>query len=262
MQSIRVNNISKRFGDTQAVKNVSFEVVPGEIFGLLGPNGSGKTTLIRNLAGNVTPQHGKIIFMARDITHLDTSERAKIFSVVPQARNLPPAFTAWETVLLGRTPHLNWLGQVSDMDTEIACQAMKRTNTLDIAQRRIAELSGGEQQRLLLARAITQQTPVILMDEPTTHLDLKYQYNLLEEIRGIALADRKAIILVLHDLNLVSRYADKIALLVDGRIKAFGSAEEVMQPGLLKSVYEVDLQVLNGGNAPVYILPPKKPRAD
>jgi ABC-type hemin transport system ATPase subunit len=137
-------------------------------------------------------------------------------AVVPQANNLPAAFTAWETVLLGRTPHLNWLGQTSPQDDERVRRAMQRTSTLEFTNRQIGELSGGEQQRVAIARALAQAAPLLLLDEPTAHLDLQYQVSLLDLVVDLAHRDGYAVLLVLHDLNLVSRYADRVALLVRG----------------------------------------------
>jgi iron complex transport system ATP-binding protein len=177
-------------------------------------------------------------------------------AVVPQARSLPPAFTGWELALLGRTPHLNWLGHVSRRDEERVRAALERAQALELAPRRVGELSGGEQQRLLLARALAQEAPLLLLDEPTTHLDLQYQVGLLDQVRELALRENLAVVVALHDLNLVSRYADRVALLVDGAMRAFGEPTEVLQPELLGQVYHLPLQVLyNTASGRPVILP-------
>jgi iron complex transport system ATP-binding protein len=176
--------------------------------------------------------------------------------VVPQARSLPASFTGWELVLLGRTPHLNWLGHVSRKDEQRVRQALERAQALDLADRRVGELSGGEQQRLLLARALAQDAPILLLDEPTTHLDMHHQISLLDKVRDLARSEGLAVVVALHDLNLVSRYADQVALLVEGCLRALGTAEEVLQPELLGQVYHIPLQLLytSGSGRPV-ILP-------
>ncbi len=235
---------------------VNLNVPAGAILALIGPNGSGKTTLIRAVSGLVKPQSGKLLAQGRDLALLTPLQRARLIAVVPQARSLPPAFTAWETVLLGRTPHLNWLGQISGKDEAAARDAMARTETLDLADRRMGELSGGEQQRVLLARALAQASPVLLMDEPTTHLDLQHQLHQLEQVRSLAREGGLAVLVVLHDLNLVARYADQVALLVKGNVAARGNPLEVLNDETLSQAYHVPLEVLHPRpGAPPVVLP-------
>jgi iron complex transport system ATP-binding protein len=157
---------------------------------------------------------------------------------------MPPAYTVWETVLLGRTPYLGFLGQVSEKDEAIARQALERVSALLFADRRVGELSGGEQQRILLARALCQSTPILLLDEPTAHLDLQYQVNLLELVSELAHKDNLAVLIALHDLNLAAHYADRIALMVAGNIKAVGKAKEVLRPELITEAYCLPVQVI------------------
>jgi iron complex transport system ATP-binding protein len=157
---------------------------------------------------------------------------------------MPPAYTVWETVLLGRTPYLGFLGQVSEKDEEIARQSLERVSALPFAGRRVGELSGGEQQRVLLARALCQSTPILLLDEPTAHLDLQYQVGLLELVSELAHKDNLAVLVALHDLNLAAHYADRIALMVAGDIKAMGTPKEVLQPELIADAYCLPVQVV------------------
>jgi iron complex transport system ATP-binding protein len=253
---LKVENISVSYGARLALNKVSLELPSGCILGLIGPNGAGKTTLLRALCGVLPLQSGAIRVDGSELKRLSAMERARLMAVVPQANHLPPAFTAWETVLLGRTPYLNWLGQVSSRDEAAARQAMERTHTIDLAERRIGELSGGEQQRLLLARALAQGAPILLMDEPTTHLDLQYQYSLLEQVKKLAHEDHLAVLVALHDLNLVERYADRVVVLVGGDLVATGKPAEVLTAPLLSQVYCLPLSVIQtrpGG--PSIILP-------
>jgi len=253
---LEIKSLSVSYGPRRVLREVSFGLPAGSILAVIGPNGAGKTTLIRVLSGIITPQSGQILVDGRDLNRLSTPERARRIAVVPQARLLPPAFSAWETVLLGRTPHLNWLGQTSAQDEVITRQAMERTHTYDLAERPVGELSGGEQQRLLLARALAQAAPILLMDEPTAHLDLQYQFSLLEEVRGLARQEKLAVLVVLHDLNLVARYADQVALLVEGKVEALGKPDEVLTGDILSKAYSIPLEVLHAGKGGwPYIMP-------
>jgi iron complex transport system ATP-binding protein len=253
---LEVRSMVASYGNRQVLKNISLQIPAGRILAVIGPNGAGKTTLIRALSGILPIIAGQVFVQGRDLSRLSASDRARWMAVVPQARNLPPAFTAWETVLLGRTPHLSWLGQVSPKDEQIARQAMDRTQTLELADRPMGELSGGEQQRILLARALTQAAPILLMDEPTSHLDLHYQFGLLDQVKALARQDNLAVLAVLHDLNLAARYADLVALLVQGELRAFGPAAEVLTPALLSPAYQVPLEIFRAGPSQLpYIVP-------
>lgn len=243
---LQVQSLSVKYGERPILKGISFDVAPGSILGIIGPNGAGKTTLIRSLSGVLPLESGSVRVAGDDLLALKPAERARRVAVVPQARNLPPAFSGWELVLLGRTPHLNWLGQTCPSDEAVVLEALERACALDLAERRLGELSGGEQQRLLLARALAQQAPLLLLDEPTTHLDLQYQISLLDRVRDLARKDGLTVVVALHDLNLVSRYADRVALVVNGELRAHGSPEEVLQPELLAQVYQLPLQVIHG----------------
>jgi ABC-type cobalamin/Fe3+-siderophores transport system ATPase subunit len=238
-------NLQVRYGDRQVLSDISFRVASGSILGVIGPNGAGKTTLIRALSGVIPLSAGRVLAQDGDMAKLAPVERARRVAVVPQARSLPASFTGWQLVLLGRTPHLNWLGHVSATDEGCVKQALERAQALDLAGRRLGELSGGEQQRLLLARALAQDAPILLLDEPTTHLDLQHQIGLLDKVRELARSEGLAVVVALHDLNLVSRYTDQVALLVEGRLRAMGTPEEILQPELLSQVYQVPLQLLH-----------------
>lgn len=244
MPMLQVESLSVSYGERAVLHEVSFTLERGAILGLIGPNGAGKSTLVRALSGVLPPKSGRVLVDGRSLGDMDAAEIARCIAVVPQARNLPPAFTAWETILLGRTPYLNWLGQVSQRDEDIAREAMRRTDTLSLAERRVGELSGGEQQRLLLARALTQATPILLLDEPTSNLDLQYQLSLLEQVRSLARQDQLTVVMVLHDLNLVARYCDQVALLVEGRIVQSGGIDAVLNARVLSQAYHVPLEVL------------------
>lgn len=241
---IHIRKLTVQYGKRIALNGVDLALETGQVLGVIGPNGAGKTTLIRALTGAVPITNGEILLNAKNVNDLSPSERARSMAVVPQARGLPPAFTGWEMVLMGRTPYLNWLGQISARDEDIAKKAMEKTETWDLRDRRIGELSGGEQQSLLLARALTQKAPLLLLDEPTTHLDLHHQISLLDQVRRLAKQERLTVIAVLHDLNLVSRFADHILLLLNGKVRAFGNASTIMKPAILREAFQVPLKIL------------------
>jgi ABC-type cobalamin/Fe3+-siderophores transport system ATPase subunit len=224
--------------------NISLSVQAGEVLALIGPNGAGKTTLLKAISGILPLSSGRVLFDSRDVKDFSPAERARLIAVVPQARQLPEAFTVWQTVAMGRTPYLNWLGQLSPPDRQITEQALVRTGLIDLSQRLVGQLSGGEQQRVLLARALAQDTPVLLLDEPTAHLDLRHQSSLLSLVRELATERRLTLLIALHDLNLVALFADRTALLVDGQLRGLGTPQDVLTPQRLFEAYQTHLDVV------------------
>jgi len=241
---LKIESLSVDYGSRRVLHDVSLSVQTGEILALIGPNGAGKSTLIRAVSGVIPARSGRIRTNGDTFSALTPIQRARYLAVVPQAISLPPAFTVWETVLMGRTPYLGFLGQPSRADEGLARRALERVHALELAERRVGELSGGERQRILLARALCQSTPILLLDEPTAHLDLQYQVSLLDLIRKLAREDNLAVLIALHDLNLAARYADRVALMVAGRITALGSPREVLTPDLISHAYCLPVQVV------------------
>jgi iron complex transport system ATP-binding protein len=240
---LKIQNLSVSYGPRRILHDVSLDVQSGEVLALIGPNGAGKSTLIRAVSG-VIPHAGHIAASGDDLASLSTMQRARRVATVPQSVALPPAYTVWETVLLGRTPYLGFLGQPSKKDEDIVRQSLERVSALPFIERRVGELSGGEQQRILLARALCQSTPILLLDEPTAHLDLQYQVGLLELVTELAHKDKLAVLIALHDLNLAAHYADRMALMVAGNIKAIGRPRDVLQPELIQEAYCLPVQVV------------------
>jgi ABC-type cobalamin/Fe3+-siderophores transport system ATPase subunit len=241
---LKIENLTVAYDSRRILHGVSLNVDAGEIVTLIGPNGAGKSTLIRAVSGVVPIESGEIWIDGQSLRRMSTMARARRLAVVPQARNLPPAFTVYESVLMGRTPYLGWFGRAEAADHERVRYALERTQMKSMAERRVGELSGGEQQRVLLARALAQDTPALLLDEPITHLDLQHRERLIRLIRELAIHKELAVLMVLHDLNLASMYADRIALLVDGRFDTIGTPPEVLTEANLTRVYEISVRVI------------------
>jgi len=249
---LEINSISAGYNAQPIIREVSLHLAEGSVLALIGPNGSGKTTLIRAVSGVLPLQSGDVKLFGTDVSRMHPQQRARLISVVPQARSIPAAFTTEEVVAMGRTPHLNWLGRISSVDQQIIDEALEKMDLLDLRGRTVDQLSGGEQQRLLLARSLAQESPLLLMDEPTTHLDMQYQVNLMQRVYKLAhptmneLAagmQPRTVVVTLHDLNLISRYADLVGLLVGGRLVVVGKPEEVLRDEILSRAYHVPLRV-------------------
>ncbi len=226
-----------------ALRNVSLALQAGEVVGLVGPNGSGKTTLIRAVTGVVRPGAGRVLVDGVDIRRLRQRELARLVAVVPQDPVLPPAFNALSCVLMGRTPHLRLLQNEGASDLHAARRAMLATDTWRLADRLLGELSGGERQRVVVARALAQETAVLLLDEPTAHLDLGHQAGVLGLMRQCARDDGKAVLAVVHDLTLAARYCDRLVMLRGGSVVASGAPSDVLTSQILRDVYGVAVDV-------------------
>jgi len=250
---LSAEHLDVSYGSRLVLKQIDLQLPAGEVLGVIGRNGAGKSTLVRALSGILPLNSGQVRVNGQNILQLSPLERARQIAVVSQIGSLPPAFSGWEVVLLGRTPHLNWLGQATRHDRDIAVEAMQFTETTHLAGRRVGELSGGERQRLMLARALAQDTPILLMDEPTNHLDLHHQINLLDKLRQLASEQHLAVLVTLHDINLVARFTDRVMLLDEGEVKACGTPAEVLSAELLSLTYKTPLQVLQVGGNPVII---------
>jgi iron complex transport system ATP-binding protein len=240
---LEIQDLTVCYGERTVLQDVSLEVGPGEIVALIGPNGAGKTTLFRAVSGVVPPRSGRVFARGVDLAGLSIPERARYLAVVPQARRLPAGYSVQQTVLLGRTPYLGWLGKPAARDLQRTRQALERIQIAPLVDRPVDELSGGEQQLVLLARALAQDTPILILDEPTAHLDLHHQGNLLRLVRELADEQGLGVLMALHDLNLVSLYADRVALLAEGRLQATGSAAEVLTEANLGQAYRVPVHV-------------------
>jgi len=241
---LEVQSLTVGYANHEVLRDVSISIDSGEILAVVGPNGVGKSTLIRAVSGTNLIRSGRVLVDGQDVTRLSAQQRARFMAVVPQARELPAAFTVHQTVLLGRTPYLSWLGKAGMRDHAVVSLSLERTDLVGMAERRIGELSGGEQQRVLLARALAQDTPILLLDEPTTHLDLQHQSNLLNLVRLLVLEKNLCVLMVLHDLNLAGLYADRVVLMANGGVFAMGEPAKVLTAQNLSTVYRVPVDII------------------
>ena len=240
--AIAAEGVTVTLGDTDALKGVSFEANPAELVGIIGPNGAGKSTLLRVLAGLTRPDSGTVRLGEREIGRLDAAERARRIAYMPQQDGFHP-FTALETVLMGRYPHLGRFELERSSDRRIALEAMKRTETVRFARRQLDRMSGGERQRVVLARALAQRAEVILLDEPSSSLDLRHRLSIMETLREEIATRNVAVIIALHDVTLAGMYCDRLALMSDGVIDSVGTPSEVLTSENLRRVFGVESKV-------------------
>jgi iron complex transport system ATP-binding protein len=234
---IEVDSIHFRYHQGWVLQDVSFQVRKGEFIGVIGPNGSGKTTLLKTLYRLLTPQRGEILFDRLSLKKMSRVEIAQKIAVVAQETYPAFPFRVIEMVLMGRSPYLGHLMFESPKDLEIAKKAMEWTETLPISQRPIDELSGGERKRVYIARALAQEPEVILLDEPTTNLDIRHQVEFLDLVLSLNREKGLTILMASHDLNLASEYCDRLILLQHGKIFHMGPPEEVMTRENIEKVY-------------------------
>ncbi len=237
MIELEMQNVSLGYNHLPILKELNLKVSPGEMVGLIGPNGSGKSTLIRAFSRVINPLSGTILIDRREISAIPRRELARLVGVVPQIPILPSTFSAFEIVLMGRNPHLGLFQSEGPKDWNIAWQAMEKTATESLADRHINELSGGEIQSLLIARALVQETRAILLDEPTANLDIGRQVEILNLMKNLCRESKLAVFAALHDLNLAAQYCDRLVLLHQGKILAEGTPTEVITNGNIQRVY-------------------------
>jgi iron complex transport system ATP-binding protein len=240
---LAAEGVSFAYGRRPVLRAVDLAVAPGELVGVIGPNGGGKTTLVRLLAGVRRPDAGVVRLDGRPLGDLTRRELARRLAVVPQDPSIEFPFTALEVVLMGRAPHLPGLALPRAGDVEIARAAMARLDVAEVEDRPLDQLSGGERQRVLLARALAQAPDVLLLDEPTTHLDLRHQVGIYDVVEALRQERGLAVVSVLHDLNLAALYCDRLVLLAGGRVVADGSPAAVLTADALAHAYGAEVQV-------------------
>ncbi len=236
-----VRGVSFSYDSVSALADVNLEVEEAEILSIVGPNGSGKSTLLKCVDKILKPSLGIILIDDRDTGKMGAKELARLMGYIPQSSSSTLPLTVFDTVLMGRRPHLSW--GVGDRDIKMVSQVLKLMGMEDFALRPFNELSGGERQKVLIARALAQEPEVLLLDEPTGNLDLRHQLEVLEILTNLVKQRKLSAIMAMHDLNLAWRYSDKMVMLNDGRVFAAGDPRSVLTEKNIRSVYGVDVVV-------------------
>lgn len=245
MNLFDVLHVQHQFGTIPVLQDIQFQVKVGETFGIIGPNGSGKSTLIRTMSGLLKPSQGEVLLNAKPISSYRKRELAKIIAVLEQEGIPPLLFTVEEVVAMGRYPWLKPLSDLSLEDEQIVRTVLEKLNLWDLRNQPVNTLSGGQRQMVSLARAMVQQPQILILDEPTTFLDIGHQMLVMEHVREWHQAQGITVLMVLHDLNLASQYCDRLLLLDHGRIKSCGEVSAVLQPATISTVYKTELIMIN-----------------
>jgi len=240
---IRVESLDLGYGDRLVLSGLNFQVAPGEFVGLLGPNGSGKSTLLHALSGLLAPKGGRLTVKSQALGSLSSRLRAQILAVVPQSSEVRFPFTCLEIVLMGRYPRRRRLGNLTDEDLLWALRAMRQTTTHHLKERSITEVSGGEGQRVVIARALAQDPEILLLDEATSSLDVRKKLEIFEIVKYLNRTKNLTVLCAMHDLNLAALYCNRLMFLKDGRIVEDGPTDRVFTPELLAQVYETPMEV-------------------
>ena len=236
-------------GNTEILRGIDFEANEGEFVGIIGPNGSGKSTLLRCLYRVLTPSEGAVFLDGKKLSSYRVKESAQKLAVVAQHNYYNFEFSVRDVVMMGRAPHKRALDRDTAEDYQIMRQSLKAVGMQEFEERSFSTLSGGEQQRIILARALAQQTPCLILDEPTNHLDIKYQLWLMDIVRNLDCT----VISAVHDLNIAAMYCDRLYAMKQGKVIAQGTPHELLTPDLIRELYEVDAEVSIDGKGQLRI---------
>src|SRR6056297_125433 len=252
---LKISNLTMGYEGKRILKDISFDVEKNKITTLIGPNGCGKSTILKALSRAKKPQKGKIFLDSKNILRIDEKKLAKIMSILPQSPKAPDDFSARDLVGYGRYPHMNWLGRLTKKDYDIIDWAIKETKIESLQHRMVSTMSGGERQRAWIAMALAQQPRILLLDEPTTYLDISHQFEVLELVSRLNRDMNITVVMVLHDLNQAARYSDKIIVIKDEKIYKEGKPEEIINKKLLEEVFSIKVKIFEDeeNNCPYFI---------
>ncbi len=243
MAILEINNIDFSYNEKSVLKDISLSISKGEFLSIIGPNGSGKSTILKLITKLNTPNKGEILLNNVNIKDINQRDLAKSISLVPQNTYIEYEFSVKELIAMGRFPYKKRFERESKDDYAIVNKAMERTNTKYLEDRLITEISGGETQRVTIARALAQETDIILLDEPTSFLDINHQIEILNLLRDLNKEEKKTILLVIHDINLAARYSDRIMILKDGLVMDIGQPEDVITKENILKAYNLKAEI-------------------
>jgi len=252
MTAVEVTGLRVALDRVPILHGIDLRAEPGEWVTVIGPNGAGKSTLLRAVGG-VLPATGTVRLFGNDLARMPRRQRARLVAAVAQSPVMPPGMTVFDYVLLGRTPHLPPLGRESAADLAVAGRVLARLDLSGFAGRQLATLSGGERQRVFLARALAQEAPLLLLDEPTTALDIGHQQEVLELVDELRHSHGLTVLASMHDLSVAGEYADKLVLLAGGKVVAEGTPAQVLTEELLADHYGARVRVIPGGRGPLVV---------
>ncbi|MFW5419539.1 ABC transporter ATP-binding protein [Nocardiopsis sp. CNT-189] len=258
---LRAERATLGYGDAVIARDLDFALADGAVTAVIGPNGCGKSTLLRALGRLLRPSSGQVLLDGRPVGSLPPREVAQTVAVLPQAPQAPPGLTVADLVSRGRHPHQSWYRRWSAEDAAAIADALRMTGMLELAERPLERLSGGQRQRAWISMALAQGTDLLLLDEPTTYLDLAHQIEVLELVRELNVRHGRTVLMVLHDLNLAARYSDLMVAMHSGEIRACGPPAEVLTPELVAGVFGLDSRIVpdpvTGGPlvVPIGVLP-------
>lgn len=239
----RLAGVTFAYDGYTAIQDLDISLAPGRFYGLVGPNGCGKTTLLDLLTGSKSPGQGRITFQGRPLSRYRRRDFARQVALVPQDFAIGFAFTVEEVVLMGRHPYIRRFGAPGSEDFDLVNRAMEQIGISHLRDRYVNELSGGEKQRVVVARALAQDTPFLLFDEATSNLDIKYTLQIFKVVRDLVRDNQRTVVAVMHNLNLAGAYSDEIVFMKEGRVAGSGPTSEVLEPGMIREVFAVESRV-------------------
>lgn len=250
---IKINKLEYSFQDNYVLKDINAEFEQGKLYGIVGPNGSGKTTLIKLLSRLLKSKKDSLFIYGKELNEYKDKEIARKTSLVPQMFHISHGFSVEEVVAMGRYPHLKDFAEMSVEDWRLVKDALELTSLTELKYRQVNELSVGELQRVILARAIAQDTPIMLLDEPLSHLDIHHQLEILHLLKDLCDKKKKTILCVMHDLNLTMKFADQVLLINEGRIFKHGQVKDVLTQENIYQVYKIKVNIENIDNQSIII---------
>ena len=251
MAKVTIEGLKFSYGKTRILDGLDIAVADREILSLVGPNGCGKTTLIKCISGILRPQ-GRVLLGGREVESMSRRDVARYIGYVPQSTTSVLTTTVFDTVLMGRKPRMGW--RVGDEDLDRVVEMMKLLSVEEFALRDFSQLSGGQKQRVLIARALAQEPEVLLLDEPTSNLDIRHQLEVMETVRSLVKRTGVSAILAIHDLNLAARYSDTLVMLKEGKVHAFGDPFTLLTKENIRSIFGVEAAVMRDLDRP-YVVP-------